>query len=276
MLGELISGGLSLIGGLFGKKKEKPQKTEMSVDYVKMAKEAQRAGFNPLTALRNGGSAGFTSSTTSHPGLSSNWDAVGQIGGALGSALEKRFDPIEQKRTAVESALLDYQLAAIQSGPKTPMMFGDVPTKAAAAVARQLTPPMGAKRKAAPTSSKIVPGDNPTASSIGLEDRFGWYHDTEFPDGQVLGNVYGEPGEWLGGAVKFGMDAWHTAKTHFNRLADEGRKKGPDGLTIAERQYKDAEWFREALREQGWTGVLGSAFFGHDAWNGKNAPKTSW
>jgi hypothetical protein len=126
MIGELITAGAGLLGSIFGKKKK--EKTETTIDYVKMAEKAQEAGFNPLTALRNGGSAGFTS-TVHHPGLSGVGDAIANLGGTLGAALSKRMDPIEQKRDRVESALLDYQLNTIQSGPKKPMMFGDVPTR---------------------------------------------------------------------------------------------------------------------------------------------------
>lgn len=149
MIGEIISGGLGLIGSLFGSKK---QKTESTIDYVKMARKAQEAGFNPLTALRNGGSAGFTS-TVHHPGLSGVGDAIANIGGTLGAAVSKRLDPIEQKRDRVESALLDYQLGTIQAGPKTPMMFGDVPSRKGRDIVATMQPAMSAGNKIAPVAS---------------------------------------------------------------------------------------------------------------------------
>lgn len=198
----LIGGATTLLGGLFGKKK---QKTETTIDYVKMAREAQKAGFNPLTALRNGGSAGFTS-TVHHPGLSGVADAVGQIGGALGAALDQRTDPIEQKRGRVESALLDYQLATIQNRAKAPMMFGDVPTKSATGRVTQHAAPMGAKRVVAPVTN-IVPGDAPTVSSVGLEDRFGVVSDPGTADAAVWEQRYGEPGSWIGGLYVGAADA---------------------------------------------------------------------
>lgn len=174
MIGEIISGGLSLLGGLFGSKKK--QTTETTVDYVKMAKSAEAAGFNPLTALRNGGSAGFTS-TVSHPGLSGVTEAVSQIGGAIGSAIERKIDPIDQKRQAVESALLDYQLGTIQNKAKAPMMFGDVPGKAASGRATQLSAPLSASygKKAAPAAAVVAsrgPANNWLDAPAASQDDF--------------------------------------------------------------------------------------------------------
>ena len=50
-----------------------------------------KAGFNPLTALRNGSSAGFTT-TVSHPGLSGLGDAIAQVGGQIGAAVSQKLD----------------------------------------------------------------------------------------------------------------------------------------------------------------------------------------
>lgn len=113
MIGELISAGATLLGGLFGRKK---QKTENSVDYVKMANSAKAAGFNPLTALRNGGSAGFT--TTTGPTMSALPEALASMGGILGGALQNKLDPLEQKKRQYDTALVDYQLRQLKEGPK--------------------------------------------------------------------------------------------------------------------------------------------------------------
>jgi hypothetical protein len=51
--GALIKGGLSLLGGLLGRKKKR------GVDYVALRDSAQRAGFNPLTVLNASGGQGF-------------------------------------------------------------------------------------------------------------------------------------------------------------------------------------------------------------------------
>ena len=129
MWGSIISAGATLAGGLFG---SKPKKQTSSINYVQMARNAEKAGFNPLTALRNGGSAGFTS-TVSHPGLSGLGDAIAQVGGQIGAAVSQKLDPIEQKRSQVESSLLDYQLQQIQSGALGVPRLGDVPSAAGSA-----------------------------------------------------------------------------------------------------------------------------------------------
>lgn len=269
MIGELISGGISLLGGLFGSKKK--QTTETTVDYVKMARSAEAAGFNPLTALRNGGSAGFTT-TVSHPGLSGVTEAVSQIGGSLGAALDKRLDPIEQKRSKVESALLDYQLATIQAKPKQPMMFGDVPSKAGSAAVTQHAAPLGAKSVAAPPTT-IVPGDAPTASSIGLEDRLGFYNDPATADASAWGQRYGEPGEWVGGAYVMYRDAKYNAERKLSALSDEGKARDTDGKTHWDRSYQKGKPLRDWLSEK----FSGSGFTDVPALKGgRVAPKTTW
>lgn len=112
----IITTGLSLLSGLFGKKKkEQPQvqTVQNEVDYVKMAANAEAAGFNPLTALRNGGAAGFSRSTgtvtgggTSGPSLSSV--VVGAVSDGFNSWLN--HDPFKEKRAQAEYDLMQAQL----------------------------------------------------------------------------------------------------------------------------------------------------------------------
>lgn len=113
MIGEIITAGAGLVGSLFGSKK---QTTTNEVNYVKMARNATKAGFNPLTALRNGGAAGFT--TTTSPTVSQLPQALGALGGALGDAYEKKVDPLAQKQRQLDTALVDYQLRQLREGPK--------------------------------------------------------------------------------------------------------------------------------------------------------------
>lgn len=252
MIGQLISGGISLLGGLFGSKKK--QTTETTVDYVKMARSAEAAGFNPLTALRNGGSAGFTT-TVSHPGLSGVTEAVSQIGGSLGAALDKRLDPIEQKRSKVESALLDYQLATIQAQPKQPMMFGDVPTKTGSSLVRQSSAPLAAKKLSAPSTAKanapgegtIVGGDDPRVSGLGWNNgRYGWFHIPVMPDGETVETIYGdsEIGSTLYGVGKFlgdtGYTVYRNGDSSYRDFADywEKRKKAAEKTAAPQSRHQ--------------------------------------
>ena len=138
MWGEIISGGATLLGGLLGKKK---QKTTSEVDYVKMAENAQAAGFNPLTAIRNGGSAGFT--TTTSPTMSALPEVLGQLGGALGGALDQKLDPIEAKKREIDTVLLDRQLRQLKEGPQLPASFKTPRTYTGTKVSTQLAPRVG-------------------------------------------------------------------------------------------------------------------------------------
>lgn len=100
-----------LIGGLFGKKKDKPQEVVNRVDYGRMVKDAEAAGFNPLTALRNGGSAGF--GVQSMPSMTSN-NIWGDTAAAAFNAWNN-YDPHAQKRESLSDSLMQAQLANIQA-----------------------------------------------------------------------------------------------------------------------------------------------------------------
>ncbi|RWO96663.1 MAG: hypothetical protein EOQ98_21835 [Mesorhizobium sp.] len=126
MIGELISAGASLLGGLFGGDDE----SSSSVDYKKMVRDAEAAGFNPLTAIRNGGSAGFTQ--TSHPGLSSGAfiaDAVGKIGNVIAS-----HDPMAEQTAALEHQIRQETLRNLQADTSARLRasIGGVPVSAGA------------------------------------------------------------------------------------------------------------------------------------------------
>lgn len=109
--GPIIGAGISAIGSLFGGSKD--EKTTTTIDYKAMAKAAEKAGFNPLTAIRNGGSAGFT--TTHHPGLS-GMDRFGAAFQTLGNALMS-FDARADERAELENKLLTVQLDRLQRTP---------------------------------------------------------------------------------------------------------------------------------------------------------------
>lgn len=79
----LISAGASLLGGLFGKK-ERPK--AQGVDYQKLRRDAEAAGFNPLTALLAGGGAGYQREF--NPAMSSG----AFIAEAIGRGVDTYFD----------------------------------------------------------------------------------------------------------------------------------------------------------------------------------------
>ncbi|MBZ9902404.1 hypothetical protein LB514_18980 [Mesorhizobium sp. CA17] len=84
-----------------------------------MVRDSEAAGFNPLTAIRNGGSAGFTSTTT--PG--------NPVGGALSRVGDwlTNFNPFEDAERSQRSRLLDAQIANLNA--ETGNLLHTVPTR---------------------------------------------------------------------------------------------------------------------------------------------------
>lgn len=92
-MGPIASGalkaGVSLLGGLFGRKKQ-PQ----GVDFAKLRNDAQAAGFNPLTALMATGGAGYSRSAS--PALSS----ASFVQEALERGIDTWFNQVERDKEA--------------------------------------------------------------------------------------------------------------------------------------------------------------------------------
>lgn len=132
--GPIIGAGISAIGSLFGGKDEE---TTTTINYKQMAKAAEKAGFNPLTALRNGGSAGFT--TTSHPGLSM-MDRFGSAFQTIGNALMS-YDARADERADLELRIQRAELDRLQKTPLVARQSFDVPT--AAGSSRSVSPGKG-------------------------------------------------------------------------------------------------------------------------------------
>lgn len=103
----LIGGAVSAIGGMIGG--NKPQTTTNYVDYKRMVRDAEAAGFNPLTALRNGGSAGFGVSQSPAMGGSPFGNALQTFGSAIANT---DFSGQAQQRERLEIALMQKQLEA--------------------------------------------------------------------------------------------------------------------------------------------------------------------
>jgi len=133
----LITGGIGLIGSLFGSDEKKTTETSeststSSIDYKAMVDAATAAGFNPLTAIRTGGASGFVTTNTKSKGESTtsgsgpNWggvaEAAGQIAGGLFSGMNNAADPIRAKSTKTRAgrdsaALVDSQLRGALKRP---------------------------------------------------------------------------------------------------------------------------------------------------------------
>lgn len=101
----LISGGLSVVGKLLG---GGSNKTSNRVDLKQLVADAEAAGFNPLTVLRNGGAAGYMQ--TSAPPVLSSRQALGEALGLAGSFLAD-YDPMTDQ---LKQAEYDLRLAQIE------------------------------------------------------------------------------------------------------------------------------------------------------------------
>ncbi|TIM42886.1 MAG: hypothetical protein E5Y55_20940 [Mesorhizobium sp.] len=208
MWGEIISAGASLLGGLLGDKEES---TKTTIDYREMVKKAESAGFNPLTAIRNGGSAGFVQ--TSHPGLSSGAfiaDAIGKVGSAIAS-----HDPMAEKTAALEHQIRQETLRNLQAdtAARRRASIGGVPVSAGAAnvVARSaLATPKPGKPFGPEMPAKVVQDEitNPFPTWSGIEVP-GW-----LKSGDAWESFMGDLGTVPATAVNILGTAYHNFRKH--------------------------------------------------------------
>lgn len=106
----LIGAGASLIGSIFGSKSKKQETTTTShVDYRRMVREAEAAGFNPLTALRNGGAAGFSVSTSTTPAAPLSARLADGVQSGVNAFLQN-FDPHADTAREQQARLIDAQV----------------------------------------------------------------------------------------------------------------------------------------------------------------------
>lgn len=195
-LGALLGAGASLIGGLFGKSSEKKAAkkqqnqtmqavqmaleaekvpvvtttendnrvdTSSSIDLKRLVKEAEEAGYNPLTALRSGLASGYIKTTTtdkSRNTVTETGTKAGLAAQILGNA------PAPQKETSMGEILA----GAFSTGVS---LYNDAAQKAALATSNDMRSIQGAyingvSNRNAPSSSKSVFGI-PKITSSGVQ-----------------------------------------------------------------------------------------------------------
>ncbi|MER9916444.1 hypothetical protein [Mesorhizobium sp. M0035] len=144
-----------------------------------MVRDSEAAGFNPLTAIRNGGSAGFTSTSTPGNGLSA---ALSSAGNFL-----QNFDPFADAKREQESRYVEAQINNLnaQSGSynrtaATPS--GPVLRNSGAAALRMQSPPT-------PGKTTVT---NPLPAGV---------VDHRLVDADAWEARYSDVGGWVGGAV---------------------------------------------------------------------------
>jgi len=212
-----------------------------------LVEDATKAGFNPLTLVRSGAAsnynagAGFAplSSTplTASPsplrqapvrqavGGSPVGDAVSGVGDFLAN-----FDPFADSKREQEYRLVESQIAALNASALSGVSrgagsfaqgdFERRPSGAGGALASRSSSFTSGKNK--PGEGTIVGGDDPTASSLGLNNgKYGWFHSAWWPDAEAVETIYGdnEVFSTIGGGVKaitdFGQTLWTNGKSAF-------------------------------------------------------------
>ena len=221
MFSGLLSAGASILGGLFGG--DDDEKTTTSyVDYQRMVRMAEAAGFNPLTAIRNGGSAGFTVSSTSGGGQSPLSRVAGALPGIADNFL-KAIDPFNDKSREMQYRIQEAQLANLQAdtAARNRVSIGGVPAVTGSNVAR---PPVGSGIPHGQTSKPLAAAvplpssagetktpkveqptvTNPYPTSSGIVVNPG------VPDAEASEKRYGdsEVASMIAGALTFGADIY--------------------------------------------------------------------
>lgn len=214
MFGEILGAIGGILGALGG---SEDKEVTSHVDYKRMVREAEAAGFNPLTAIRNGGSAGFT--TTSTPGLSAA-SAIGEAMGSVGNFMAN-YDPMADKKRELEYAIQQAQLEALQmdTSLKRKASIGGVPVRTAGTSGRTagkgvpaglgvLTPETQTPQRTNPFPSWLPAEVNPWSPDMqNWEDHFG--------DNEIM--------SMAGSALQIGSDlAWNAyrgARAFYNSAA---------------------------------------------------------
>lgn len=134
-----LSAGTSLVSGLFGRKEEKKrqalaiaearrQEHRDDTKLQRLVKDAEKAGFNPLTALR-GGAGGFQQVHNPILSLGAHGGSLSamaeQIGGSIQSAFD--YDPLREEQAQLQTQLMRAELDRITRDGNG-VGFGQVPT----------------------------------------------------------------------------------------------------------------------------------------------------
>ena len=146
-----------------------------------MADDASAAGFNPLTAIRNGGSAGFTSTTTPGNGLSA---ALSTAGNFL-----QNFDPFADAKREQESRYVEAQINNLNA--QTGSFNRTALTPSGPVLRRPGSAALSLSMQQPPTPGKTTV-TNPLP--VGVVDH-------RLVDADAWEARYSDVGGWVGGAV---------------------------------------------------------------------------
>ncbi|MBS0259540.1 MAG: hypothetical protein JSR13_17655 [Proteobacteria bacterium] len=208
-----------------------------------LVEDAEKAGFNPLTALRAGSGASYNAAAGLAPlsatpitrqapvkqavGGSPLGDAVSGIGDFISN-----FDPFADQKREQEYRLVESQIAALNASALSGAPRGSA-SFATGGLERRLSGQGGAlSRSSAPVSRNPgdwfhkphESGDAPTLSTLGMrtgDGKYGWFENPWTPDGQTFENNYGEVGGAVYGVGKFLLDGAYSAYRNRKSAVDD-------------------------------------------------------
>ncbi|GAA4130387.1 hypothetical protein ACFFTN_15500 [Aminobacter aganoensis] len=179
---------------------------------MKLRQNAEAAGFNPLTALRAGGGAGFT--TTHNPALASG-DFIAQAIGGIGNAIAS-IDPMRDATAKLEHQIKQATLANIQADTASRLRasIGGVPVSTGARVVKASSPLASSKvGQPLPPTVEIPTLTNPYPMGTGRLVNPG------FVDAEAWETRYGDIAQEFGGLINLGADYIYNS---FQRTKREG------------------------------------------------------
>lgn len=213
----LIGAAVSAIGGLFSSGDSKNR-----VDYKQMVKDAEEAGFNPLTVLRNGGSAGYQQ--THAPALSAFGGALQTMGQGIAAV---QWDPQADVRAKAEFDLVQAQIANLNADTQTRSRSFNVPTYQGSTTAKTDGPWQMAE----------------PAGVVGVRmGGFSLTPDTGWSNAQEVEDRMGEPISWL-----YGVGV--TAADLYNSLIPQSHR---GGVTPLSQKIKDLQADRKRVPQTGY------------------------
>lgn len=211
------------IGGVMASRRAKKQraanKKQSENYYSDLRKSAIHGGFNPLTALRNGGGAGYSQVASRHPILSTSAaDIFGQAAIA-GLTSASNYSALDEEKSFLERDIMKSQLQSINQkndyftklSNKPFQTFGTIPTASGSMVSKNseilntglpVKPQMQVPEAVNPfpTSSGIIVNTNyPNTESY--EDRYG----------DILGGI-------IGGVIVAGGDLYKNISDIPNKI----------------------------------------------------------
>lgn len=224
--------------------------------------DAEAAGFNPLTVLRNGGTSYQNSGAPLLSRREVGGSPVGDAFNAAGDFL-RDFDPYADQKREQEYRLIESQISSLNAGALSRGPSSAKSVRRSYGTSDYEARPSGSaatlSKVNAPGEGTIVGGDDPTSSSLGLNTgRYGWFHAPWFPDAEAIETVYGDNEllSTVGGLLKVGADSVYGAYRNAYSVLEDTRSAT---LSLPNRQTKTQSKFLKEFNRN-LDGMFGSDF----------------